>query len=350
MLKKFIAVLVLPASFLFAQAVEPYDAVVKTGDTVELSVEVKNGIKYEWADGGVGKFDPAETAKIKWTAPEKPAKTNPALITVLGKDEKGVVISTVVKKVGVFGGPIIDQPLLFYCDGPGSPRIFKASPNQLPEIKYQWEIIRGVEYVGVLPEDVNKAEAKFKTKKGSLQKEDIEIKLTYNFGKIQKNIICESLLKTFVKIPMLLKKVDVDNKVKEGPDLYGYTTVTKYQLFNQFSEPLIAEGVIIGQDITLVGNPMGISPKSIKVDYSQYVTDYDGTISSKRYLSSIFPIPADFSVKYEQDLFVNNVCLIDKIDILYKRNGVEDVENLERMTRRQRMEAGKQKRGKEDVK
>ena len=158
-----------------------------------------------------------------------------------------------------------------------------------------------------------------------------------------KRKVFETTKTTYSKMPASLKQISRENKVEEGPDIYGYTTVTNYQVLDQFGEPILAEGIVISQEITLVSNPYGILPKSIKVDFKQYVTDWEGKVSSKRFVTSVAPLPDKFSAVYEQDLYVNDVCLLEKLDIVYGKDGVEEKSNKDRKTRRQKMEEGKKK-------
>ena len=322
-----------------------YDVVAKVNEAVELSVEQKEGFKYEWNDGGAGKLEPAQGIKVRWTAPKEPGKENPAVITIIGRSESGTgtVLSTVIKKIAVLGGDMLSQPILFYCDGPGPARLFKSAPNQPKETRYEWEIVRGTENLSLLPEDINRSEAKFKARKPSAKKDDVEIKLTYTLGNGKDKVTYETSRKSYIMMPVALKQLPRQNKVEEGPDIYGYSTVTKYQVMDQLGEPLQAEGIVIAQDITLVSNPVGISAKAIKLDFNQYTTDYDGQIGSRRYINSVFPLAPYFSVVYEQDLFVNGSCLIEKLDITYTKNGVTEVSNKDRKTRRERLEKGKSK-------
>ncbi|MFH1074346.1 MAG: hypothetical protein V1752_04570 [Candidatus Firestonebacteria bacterium] len=321
-----------------------YDSIAKIGETVELQVEAKDGIKYEWTHDGNGKLELLQdTIKAKWTAPLAPSKVNPALITITAKDNTGAVTGTFVKKVAVIGGEIFDQPLLYFCDGPGSARLFKCAPNQVKETRYKWEVMRGTESVAVIPEDISKSEAKFKTRKISQKKDDVEIKLTYILESNKEKKIFEISKCTYVKMPVILKQISRENRVDEGPDIYGYNTVTSYQLLDQFDESLQAEGIVVTQEITLVKNPYMIPPKSIKVDFKQYVTDWEGKFSSRRFVATIAPLPDKFEVVYEQDLYVNDVCLLEKLDIVYSKNGVEEKVNRDRKTRRQKMEEVRKK-------
>ncbi|GEM_PF-1751727 len=324
----------------------PYDAVVRAGQAFELSVEQKPGIKYEWSDGGAGRLELISgTSKARWTAPETPGKENPAVIKILARpgESSGTFTETITKKIAVLGGRINAQPLLFFCAGPGPARLFRSAANQVKGTRYQWEIVRGTEYLSLLPEDINRSEAKFKTRKPSGKKDDVEIKLTYTLGTGRDRTVYESSNKTYIMMPVALKKLARENSVEEGPDLYGYATTTKYQLLDQFNEPVQAEGIVIEQDITLVANPLGVSEKAIKLDFNQYVTDYEGIIGSRRYISSVFPLPVNFSVVYEQDLYVNGSCLLEKLDITYGKNGVDEVKNRDRLTRRERLEKSKNK-------
>ncbi|OGF50004.1 MAG: hypothetical protein A2044_00020 [Candidatus Firestonebacteria bacterium GWA2_43_8] len=321
-----------------------YDAIAKIGETVELQLERKDNTRYEWSHDGSGKLEMLEdNQKIKWTAPLAPAKTNPSLLTVTIKDNQGTVTGTLVKKVAVVGGEIVDQALVFFCDGSGPARLFKCAPNQVKETKYKWEVMRGTESVVVVPEDISKADAKFKTRRVSQKKDDVEIKLTYTLESNKEKKVFEISKRTYVKIPMVFKQVSRENKVDEGPDIYGYNTVTTYQLLDQFSEALQAEGIIVNQDITLVNNPFMIQPKSIKVDLKPYASDYEGKIVSRRFVSTVVPLSDKFEVNYEQDLYVNDNCLLEKLDIIYTKNGVEEKVNRDRKTRRQKMEEGKKK-------
>ena len=354
MLRNFIVLTCLFTAVLSGQVLKPaavsepadYEFIVLAGESIELSVEQKEGFKYEWNDGGAGKLEPIlGTGKARWTAPNTPGKENPVNIKILAVSERNIAAekNTIVKKVAVLGGDIASQPVLFYCDGPGPARLFKSAANQARGVKYQWEIVRGTENLNLLPEDINRAEAKFKAKKPSAKKDDVEIKLTYTLGTGKEKKTCEYVKRFYVMMPVSLKKISRENVLEEGPDLYGFATTTKYRVMDQFGEPLMAEGIVITQDITLVSNPNGISAKAIKVDFGQYVTDFEGVIGSRRYISSVFPLPANFLTLYEQDLFINGSCLLEKLDITYTKNGVEEVSNKDRLTRRQRLEKSKSK-------
>jgi len=349
---KLIAGILLLGSCAFGQIIKAapgyefpvYDAIAKVGEAVELEMEAKDGVKYEWTHDGSGKLEfVKDTVKVKWTAPLKAAATNPVLLTVTAKDNRGALTGTFVKKVAILGGDIIEQPLLFFCDGPGPARLFKCAPHQVKETRFKWEVIRGSESVFVIPEDISKSEAKFKTRKISQKKDEVEIRLTYILESEKEKKSYEVSKNTYVKIPVVFKQLSHENKVEEGPDLYGYATVTTYQLLDQFNEVLQAEGIVITQDITLVSNPYNILPKSIKVDLNQYVTDYEGKVASRRFITTVAPLPEKFETIYEQDLYVNDVCLLDKLDIIYSRSGVEEKANRDRKTRRQKMEEVKKK-------
>ncbi|OGF47108.1 MAG: hypothetical protein A2452_00320 [Candidatus Firestonebacteria bacterium RIFOXYC2_FULL_39_67] len=352
MIMRILAGLMILCSISFAQIITAapgyefpsYDSIAKVGETVELLVEAKDGIKYEWSHDGNGKLEIVQdTIKAKWTAPTSPSKTNPALITIIARDNSGTVTRTFIKKVAVFGGEILDQPLLFFCDGPGSARLFKCAPNQVKETRYQWEVMRGTESVFAIPEDTSKSEAKFKTRKVSQKKDDVEIKLTYILESEKEKKTFEISRRTYVKMPLVFKQISRDNKIEEGPDIYGYNTFTTYQILDQFNEPLSAEGIIINQEITLVSNPYAVLPKSIKVDLKQYVTDWEGKVVSRRFITTVAPLPDKFEALYEQDLYVNDSCLLEKLDIVYSKNGVEEKVNRDRKTRRQKMEEVKKK-------
>ncbi|OGF44816.1 MAG: hypothetical protein A2231_12535 [Candidatus Firestonebacteria bacterium RIFOXYA2_FULL_40_8] len=354
MIGKLITGILLICSAAFAQIITAapgyefpsYDSIAKAGETVELQVEAKDGVKYEWTHDGSGKLEVvSDTKKAKWTAPLTPAKANPTLITITAKDNNGAVIGTLIKKAAVVGGEIIDQPLLFFCDGPGSARLFKCAPNQVKETKYQWEILQGTESVLIIPEDISKPEAKFKTRKMSQKKDDVEIRLTYTLESNKERKIFEISKHTYVKMPVFFKQISRDNRLDEGPDIYGYSTATIYQVQDQFNEAISAEGITINQEITLVKNPFMIQPKAIKVDLRQYVTDFEGKVTSTRFINASSPLPEKFEAVYEQDLYVNDACLMEKIDITYSKNGVEEKVNRERKTRRQKMEEVKKKPG-----
>lgn len=352
-LKSVLAVMILCASFSGqlltsapGNAFPDYDALAKIGETVEISVEAKAGVKYEWTHDGSGKLEPGkDNLKANWTAPLSAGKVNPALVTIISRNEKGAITGTLVKKIAVFGGEIIDQTLLFFCDGAGPARLFKSSPNQVKEVRYKWEIMRGIENVVIVPEEINKPAARFKTIAMSQTKNNVEIKLTYTLETGKEKKIFEAVKQCSVKVPAALKSISRENKIEEGPDIFGYHTLINYQVLDQFNEPLQAEGIVITQDITLVSNPYQIPPKSIKVNYNQYVTDAEGQIGSSRYISALAPLLEKFEVIYEQDLYVNDACLLEKLDIMYSRFGVQEKPNRERETRRAKLVKGKKKTG-----
>ena len=83
--------------------------IVKTGETIEVSVQAANGMTYEWNDGGAGGIVQAmeDTTKMKWTSPVDPPKKNPVPLTARAKDISGNFVSGLTKDIAILGGGII---------------------------------------------------------------------------------------------------------------------------------------------------------------------------------------------------------------------------------------------------
>ena len=112
MLRNFIVLTCLFTAVLSGQVLKPaavsepadYEFIVLAGESIELSVEQKEGFKYEWNDGGAGKLEPIlGTGKARWTAPNTPGKENPVNIKILAVSERNIAAekNTIVKKVAV---------------------------------------------------------------------------------------------------------------------------------------------------------------------------------------------------------------------------------------------------------
>jgi hypothetical protein len=300
--------------------------IVNAGETVEFSVEFnKDKAIFLWNDGGCGSFQILENSvKVRWTAPVVPPKENPIKITVKAKMDDSI-IGEGSKNIVVLGGDIISQPVFVYSNSLAPMRNFKSAPNQIKEVKYKWEVIKGNDTIAIPPEDIYKSEIRIKGKKKSVKKDDVEIKLTYTLSLLNEKKTYETIKKITVQCPTSLKVISTSNKIEEGPDLYGYTTLTTYQLLDQFNEPMAIEGIVIDEKLKMFKNPLKIPPEDFKLSLNGFVTDYEGKFVDKRYVIQSTPIPANFEVGFKQDLLINNV-VIRKNEIIYKSNIAEIIE------------------------
>ncbi|MFH1824697.1 MAG: hypothetical protein ABH873_05670 [Candidatus Firestonebacteria bacterium] len=300
--------------------------IVNVGETVELRIESpQEKTKFSWDDGSCGgNFQILDDfSKIKWTAPND-IKKNPIIITAKAETD-GSLVSSGSKSIIILVGDIISPLVYVYSNGLASARNFKLAPNQIKGAKYKWEIIKGNENIAISPEDIYKSEVRIKGKKKSSKKDDTEIKITYTLELGSEKKTYEIIKKITVQCPTSLKVVSTSNKIEEGPDLYGYTTLTTYQLINQFDEPMTVEGISIREKLKLVENPLKIPPENFKFDLNNFVTDYEGKFIDRRYVIQTAPLLPNFEAKFKQELLVNDI-VIRKNEIIYKKDIAEITE------------------------
>ena len=275
-------------------------AVVPAGESVELYVEGKDGLKFVWDDGGAGGVFEGASSKVKWNAPALPGSKNPATITATCRDAGGAVTGWGTKQFFVLGGAFRSDIILNYCDGPGPAKFFKAAANQPEGTRYKWVMAKGDD-LAFHPEDLNKPEVRVKARRSSRAENTNEAVLLYSLTSGTETKTVSSAKKITVLQPFSLKEMKRDLKQEFGPDVYGYALTIIYQVMDQFNKPLPAEGIHVEEGLKMVKNPMRVPPEDFNFKMEGFNTDYDGRFTFGMKVSKSAPIPDGFQVSLVQD-------------------------------------------------
>ena len=301
-MKKIALLLLLLPAVICAEAFEikAQDSIVPAGESVELSVEGKEGLKFTWDDGGAGGVFDGDASKVKWTAPALPPAKNPALITATCKDAAGAVTGWGSRRVTVLGGNFYSDIILNYCDGPGPARFFRAAPNQPEGTRYRWLLSKGDD-LALHPEDINKPEIRVKARRSSRVEDGNEAVLVYSLVSGTGTRSVSAVKKVTVFQPLTLKEIKRELKQESGPDVYGYSLFIVYQVMDQFNKPLQAEGIHVEEGLKMAKNPLKLPPDDFNFRMEGFNTDYEGKFTFGMKVLKPAPIPDNFEVSLVQD-------------------------------------------------
>ncbi len=301
-MKNIVLFLLLFPAFIAAETFEikSLTAIVPAGETAELYVEGKDGLKFTWDDGGAGGVFDGASSKVKWTAPAILGGKNPVIITATCRDAAGAATGWGARKFFVLGGDFRSDIILNCCDGPGPAKLFKAAPNQPEGTRYKWVMAKGDD-LAFHPEDLNKPEVRVKARRSSRAENTNEVVLFYSLTAGTETKTVSSVKKITALQPFSLKEIKRDLKQEFGPDVYGYSLTIVYQVMDQFNKPLPAEGIHVEEGLKMVKNPMRVPPEDFNFKMEGFNTDYDGRFTFGMKVSKSAPIPDGFQVSLVQD-------------------------------------------------